>query len=124
MVGGDLEILCLLSDVEHAFRRIELAEDVELVQGGDDHEDEVPDEQDDAELAVQPPPVEVGGHNQEDDGGEQAEGGVDESPALDGDGLARGDNGRLEEPGEPEADQDVEHIAADRVRDRHVAVAW
>ena len=43
--------------------------------------------------------------------------------AADLDVAAGVDDGRLEEPGEAEADQDVEDVAPDRVGHRHVAVA-
>lgn len=33
------------------------------------------------------------------------------------------DHGGLDEPGEAKADEDVEHVAADRVGNGHVAVA-
>ena len=57
-----------------AFRRVELAEDVELVERCEDHEDEVPDEEDDAQFLVQLPAVEVAAEDEEDDGRKEAEG--------------------------------------------------
>lgn len=62
-----------------AFRQVELSEDIQLVQGGYDHEGKVPDEQNDAVLAVQFPAVKVRRHDQEDDCGEQAECGVNQA---------------------------------------------
>ena len=57
-----------------AFRRVELAEDVELVERCERHEDEIPDEEDDSELLVQLPAVEVAAEDEEDHRREQAEG--------------------------------------------------
>ena len=62
-----------------ALWRVELSEDVEFVEGGEDHEDEVPGEKDDPELLVQLPPVEVRGHNQKHHRREQAEGRVEKA---------------------------------------------
>jgi hypothetical protein len=42
--------------------------------------------------------------------------------AVDDDVSAGRDHGGLDEPGQAEADEDVEDVAADRVGDRHVAV--
>lgn len=55
---------------------MEVAEDVQLVEGGEGDEDQVPDHQDDAVLPVQFPAVEMGGEHQEDHGAEEREGGV------------------------------------------------
>ena len=44
--------------------------------------------------------------------------------AGDSDVASGVDHCGLDEPGDSEADQDVEHIAPDRVRNGHVAVAW
>ena len=64
----------------------------------------------------------VGGADEEDDGGEEGEGGVEDPLVLDQDHRARLDDGRLEEPGQAETHQDVEDIAADGVTDGHVPV--
>ena len=65
----------------------------------------------------------VGGPDEEDDGGEEGEGGVEDPLVLDHDHGARLDDGRLEEPGEAQTDEDVEDVAADGVTDGHVPVA-
>ena len=65
----------------------------------------------------------VGGPDEEDDGGEEGEGGVEDPLVLDHDHWARLDDGRLEEPGEAQTDEDVEDVAADGVADGHVAQA-
>lgn len=106
-----------------AFGWVELAKDVELVQSRDDHEDEVPNEEHDAKLAIQSPAVEVGGNDEKSDGGKQTEGGVDQALALDQDMAAGADDGRLQEPGQAQTDQDVKDVAADGIGDGHVAMA-
>ena len=62
-----------------ALGRVEIPEDVEFVEGGEDDEDEVPRDEDDAVLLVHLPAVDVGGHNQEDDRREEAERRVDQT---------------------------------------------
>ena len=62
-----------------AFRGIELAKDVQLVKGREGHEDEVPNEKDDAQLLVKLPAVHVAHDDQEDDGWKQAERGVEQA---------------------------------------------
>jgi hypothetical protein len=44
--------------------------------------------------------------------------------AVNDDVLSRRDHGGLDEPGQAEADQDVEDVAADGVGDGHVAVTY
>ena len=62
-----------------ALGRVEIPEDVEFVEGGEDDEDEVPRDEDDAVLLVHLPPVDVGCHDQENDRREEAEGRVDQT---------------------------------------------
>jgi hypothetical protein len=55
------------SEFAVALGRVEVAEDVHFVHGGDDHEEKVPAEQSESVLAIQFPAVQVGGHQQEHD---------------------------------------------------------
>jgi hypothetical protein len=58
---------------------VELPEDVQLVEAGEGDEEDVPEHQHGAVLAVQFPAVGVRCHHQEDDRGEQRQGGVDQT---------------------------------------------
>ncbi len=73
-------------------------------------------------MTDQPPSIEVRRGDEEDDGGEETERGVDQSPGPDSHLRSRVDYGRVQEPGDAQANQDVEHVRTDRVRHRHVAV--
>ena len=66
-------------EVAVALWRVEIPEDVELVEGGEDDEDKVPRDEDDAVLLVHLPAVDVGCHDQENDRREEAEGRVDQT---------------------------------------------
>lgn len=59
--------------------RVEIAEDVQLVQAGEGDEQQVPHHQHSAELAVQLPAVGVRRHHQEHHRREQRQGGVDKT---------------------------------------------
>lgn len=61
------------SVVTGTLRRVHEAEDVELVEGREPDEEQVPDHEDDAVALVQLPAVGVGGEHEEHDGGEQRE---------------------------------------------------
>ena len=52
-------------EIAVALGRVEIPEDVEFVEGGEDDEDEVPRDEDDAVPLVHLPPVDVGCHDQE-----------------------------------------------------------
>ena len=58
------------------FWRVEGSKGVELIEWCKDHEDDIPDQQDNPQLLIQFPAVHVTYHNQEDYGGKQAEGRV------------------------------------------------
>ena len=60
-------------EVAVALGRVEVPEDVELVEWGEDDEDEVPRDEDDAVPLVHLPSVDVRGHDQEDHRREEAE---------------------------------------------------
>ena len=62
-----------------ALGRVEIPEDVEFVEGGEDDEDEVPRDEDDAVPLVHLPPVDVGCHDQEYHRREQAARRVDQT---------------------------------------------
>ena len=66
-------------EVALALGRVKIPEDVELVEGGENDEDEVPRDEDDAVLFVHLPPVDVRCHDQEYDRREQAERRVDQT---------------------------------------------
>ena len=61
-----------------ALDRVEVAEDVGLVERGHGHHHEVPEEEDRAELLVHLPVVGVRDADQEDHRGEQGQGGVED----------------------------------------------
>ena len=50
-----------------------------LVQCGEEHDDEIPDEEDDTVLSVHFPAVHVRDDDETDDGGEQGDGGVQQA---------------------------------------------
>lgn len=104
-------------------RGIQVPEHVQLVKTGEADEGQVPQHQDHAVLLVELPSVEVRRHDQEYDGGQQRQGGVCEPFAVHVDMAARCDDCRLHEPGKPQTDEDIEDVAPDSVRHRHVAVA-
>lgn len=102
-------------------RGIQVGEDVELEEAGQCDDDGVDDQKDETQAGRQAPFVDGNGDEQEDDCGEKCERRVQQARAVDGHVVARVDRGCLDEPGQAQADEDVEHIAADGVGDRHVA---
>ena len=80
---SDAEKTCVLHSgrrlpVTLALDRVEVAEDVGLVERGHGHHHEVPEEEDGAELLVHLPVVGVRDAYQEDHRGEQSQGGVED----------------------------------------------
>lgn len=61
-----------------ALGRVKIREHIELVETRKDHKNKVPYHEDYTVLLVQLPTVQMGCHNEEDNGGEQRHGGVDE----------------------------------------------
>ena len=86
-----------------------------LVQAGDGDGHAVPDDQLDPETLVHLPVVGVRGADEEHDGGEESEGGVDDPLVLHLHHRPRRHHHRLDEPGQAQAHQDVEYVATDRV---------
>ena len=93
-------LLIITSPVALALDRVEVPEDVGLVQGGDRHHHEIPEQQDAAELLVHLPVVGVRGADEEHHGGEQRQGGVEDALVEHLHPRPGGDHAGLQEPGE------------------------
>ena len=79
---------------------VKVPKNVGLVQWGNGHHDKVPEEKDATEPLVHLPVVGVSGPDEEHDGGEQGEGGVEDALVQHLHPRAGGDHAGLQEPGE------------------------
>lgn len=93
--------------------RVKAAKHVQLVQAGEDDDHKVDDEKDEAEHFVDAPLIDGDGGHEEHDCGEQRDGTVDKALGTYRDRHSRSDDGAAQEPGQAEAEQDVEDVAAD-----------
>lgn len=108
-----------------ARRQVHPEEDVELDEGGEHEKYGVHAEAGAADLAVELEAIRGEGHVEEQEGREQGYRAVLEAARIDADVVLalerRGERG-LDEPGQAQAEKDVERVGADRVADAHRAV--
>lgn len=105
-------------------RRIKVPKHVALVQRRDDEEGRVQHKGDDGVLPVQPPRAQDEGEVEQDDHGKQEQSGVGEGRAVDDEATTWAEaavHQGLDEPGQAEAEEDVEDVAAEKVAEGHVA---
>lgn len=97
-----------------------MAKNVQLIETGEQYKDEVNDGTLDPHHVVQRPAGQFEDDEQEQDGGEQCDGRVDEGTRLEFDKAVLAEEGRLDQPGCPQAEEDVKDVGPHRVADRHV----
>ena len=102
--------------------RINVPEKIEFIEGSKGHEYEIPNQQDCPKLFIEPPVVEMKSPHEEDDCGKETKSGVDHSFALDSNKPTWIHHGGGNEPRKSQTHQNVKHVAANSVGNRHVTM--